>query len=443
MGPSFRSSVRRTSRAFLGCLLVVGLGAGAVTLAACADSDEATPSNDVPDGGKRAKDAAGDDDDDAPSGDDDDDDDDGGQTGADGGTDASHDATTDAPVGSGAIQQLSAGSDSTCALDTAGKIWCWGGNAARKSAEDPAAAVTTPTASPRITNAVEISARSGQTTCARQADGKVTCWGTTYWPSSTAFDVGALEMGIGLNHACIRNAAGSAVCWGSNFNGQLGDGTTKANNTPSNAILVKDAVEVIAGSSHSCARRSTGTVQCWGANGKGQLGDGTTTGRTSAVTVSALADAKQLTGGPAYTCALKTSGQVSCWGQNFFYQLGDGSSEQRTTPALVSGITDAMQVSAGVMDPSAHTCARHVGGTVSCWGRNDRGQLGDGTKENRKTPVQVKGLTDAVEISAGGFHTCARRATGAVVCWGANDQGQLGDGTKTDRLEPVAVAGLP
>jgi len=94
-----------------------------------------------------------------------------------------------------------------------------------------------------------------------------------------------------------------------------------------------------------------------------------------------------------------------------------------------------------------HSCARRAGGSVVCWGYNYSGELGDGTTTSRLTPVAVSGLSDAVELSAGGLHSCARRAGGSVVCWGRNSEGELGDGTMGDgtttrRLTPVAVSGL-
>jgi alpha-tubulin suppressor-like RCC1 family protein len=54
----------------------------------------------------------------------------------------------------------------------------------------------------------------------------------------------------------------------------------------------------------------------------------------------------------------------------------------------------------------------------------------------------VPGLTDAVEIQAGATHTCARRRNGEVLCWGSNSTGELGDGTKVERLSPIKVRGL-
>lgn len=71
------------------------------------------------------------------------------------------------------------------------------------------------------------------------------------------------------------------------------------------------------------------------------------------------------------------------------------------------------------------------------------GQLGDGTKTQRTTPVKVTGLTGAVAIGAGDYHTCAVLSNGSATCWGLNSYGQLGDGTSTDRPSPTTtVAGL-
>jgi hypothetical protein len=91
---------------------------------------------------------------------------------------------------------------------------------------------------------------------------------------------------------------------------------------------------------------------------------------------------------------------------------------------------------------SQHTCAVLATGGVVCWGANDRGQLGDGTREPRPKPTPVVGLDDAVAVAAGWSHSCAIRRNGRVSCWGANDRGQLGDGTIEPSLVPVDVLGL-
>ncbi|HBL49073.1 MAG TPA: RCC1 repeat-containing protein, partial [Firmicutes bacterium] len=79
----------------------------------------------------------------------------------------------------------------------------------------------------------------------------------------------------------------------------------------------------------------------------------------------------------------------------------------------------------------SHTFAVKNNGTVWACGRNEFGQLGDGTTTDRHTPVQVNGLSNVKAITGGNTHTVALTNDGAVWTWGRNDCGQLGDGTET------------
>jgi len=97
---------------------------------------------------------------------------------------------------------------------------------------------------------------------------------------------------------------------------------------------------------------------------------------------------------------------------------------------------------------SQYSCALHTDGTVSCWGRNQYGQLGDGTLTQRTSPVQVAGpggtgfLTDVSALDAGGWHAMGIGADSEAWVWGRNTLGQLGDGTLTDSPLPVQTSGF-
>ncbi|QXE92616.1 S8 family serine peptidase [Geomonas subterranea] len=129
---------------------------------------------------------------------------------------------------------------------------------------------------------------------------------------------------------------------------------------------------------------------------------------------------------------LRGDGTLSTWGDNVDGALGDGTAGYRMTatanPVLTGGIS---------VDAYNHTLALKDDGTVWSWGKNDYGQLGDGTLVNQPAPHQVSGLTGMVGISAGYWHSAAVKSDGTVWGWGSNSTGAMGDGTTAQRLTPV------
>ena len=142
---------------------------------------------------------------------------------------------------------------------------------------------------------------------------------------------------------------------------------------------------------------------------------------------------------------LRESGSVLCWGENENGQLGNGEfggNVYSTVPVEVEDITDAVAIAAGW----EHTCAVHSTGEISCWGDDSRGELGNGqVVDSSPLPVKVVDIDDAVAITAGHWHTCAVHITGSISCWGGDHDGQLGNGEIGDEFDsavPVSVLNI-
>ena len=144
-----------------------------------------------------------------------------------------------------------------------------------------------------------------------------------------------------------------------------------------------------------------------------------------------------ITAGAEFACGLVMSGEAYCWGRNQYGQLGDGTTTNRNVPTPVTGGIIFEQISAG----STHVCGLTPSHSTYCWGLNDHGQLGTGDATTRTTPALVSGGHPFAQVSAGFAHTCAADTTGAGYCWGSNTDATLGDGTRTDRRVPTAVKG--
>jgi alpha-tubulin suppressor-like RCC1 family protein len=165
---------------------------------------------------------------------------------------------------------------------------------------------------------------------------------------------------------------------------------------------------------------------------------------TASITVTVI-DLQTVHSGDRHACGLTTSGAAYCWGRNEGGQLGDGSTADSPWPMAVAGGLTFSSLSVGYR----HNCGLTTSGAAYCWGTNDFGQLGDSSTTSRSVPVAVAAGPGFVSLSAGPGLTCGLTAAGTAYCWGDNQHGQLGAASTetcgSSRLacsrRPIAVSG--
>ena len=200
----------------------------------------------------------------------------------------------------------------------------------------------------------------------------------------------------------------------------------------------------------------------WGMNSSGQLGDGTVTQRSLPVPVTAsgvLAGKTilSLAIGASHCLALCSDSTLAAWGNNASGQIGDGTNNQRNVPVAVYSSPGSslygkkvVAIAAG----AAHSMALCTDGTVSTWGYDLYGQLGNNmTNSAIGTPVAVSTMITVngrpastalngkkvIAIAAGQDHCLALCSDGTLAAWGNNASGQLGTNSTVSSNIPVAV----
>jgi uncharacterized repeat protein (TIGR01451 family) len=259
----------------------------------------------------------------------------------------------------------------------------------------------------------------------------------------------ALSLAAAVQPATAATTTGVPFEWGCRINPCTNQGTPLP-------VGLNGVVSLAAGRYHSLAATVDGSVWAWGYNGCSQLGNespvnGVRVSHDEPLPVDGVSDATAVSAGGAHSLALNADGTVSAWGGNYSGELGDGTQQQRATPVQVTGLTDVIAIAAGGRDcgfgpvyffSDGHSLALKRDGTLWAWGSNYLGALGDGGYYSRTTPVQVTALSDVVAIDAYLYESLALKRDGTVWAWGWNAYGQLGDGTTTDRSTPVQVSGL-
>lgn len=254
---------------------------------------------------------------------------------------------------------------------------------------------------------------------------------------------------LALGLAWCSNASavgGSAVGWGFNYEGQVGDGVASNNScncvkVPKPVKGITEATQVVAGNSHALALLANGTVMSWGGDEWGQLGNGSSGLEASPTPapVPGLSGVIEIAAGEQHSLALLADGTVMAWGSNMDGQLGNGgidgpecSGNCSDTPVPVPGLAGAVAISAR----HGLSLALLANGTVMVWGENAFGDAGEGKPTTAPcecvvSPQPVPGLAGAMAISASRHGGLAILADDTIRDWGSNEAGQLGTGAVT------------
>lgn len=344
-------------------------------------------------------------------------------------------------------------------------------------------------------------------TCALHNEGSVKCWGSNVYGQlgvgSTAFigddaieigganqfvDLGtgrtATQIALGLDHVCALLDNASVKCWGRGTHGQLGRGTTAhlgdgANEMGDNLSAInlgtgRTATEIFAFGYISCAKLDNSTTKCWGRNNQGQMGIGDTAGNNTnlgdgpnemgnnllPLDLGTGKTVTKLTGGLEFVCGLLNDATVKCWGRNNRGQLGKDNTQSlgddpnemgdNLTAININGNSGGARTAIDLVSGYDYSCVSRDNASMICWGRNDRGQLGNNTTNSIGDGAGEMAAIAAINMGAGfgaltniyaaGQNTCAKDSANMFKCWGRNDEGQLLLGNTTDALVPPAGA---
>jgi alpha-tubulin suppressor-like RCC1 family protein len=242
----------------------------------------------------------------------------------------------------------------------------------------------------------------------------------------------------------------STMTWGYNAFGQLGNNTTTnsavpvrvmtlTDTTPPAVIPLTGITAVSVGGDHTLGLTNDGKVFGWGFTAFGQTGNNIVENgdpiarqiKVAGPTGAPLANVTSISAGGNHSLALDNSGKVWTWGLNGNGQLGNGTTNTTTTnqtPLTVSGLSGVKSIAAG----GSHSVAIFNNtSTVTSWGYNAFGQLGNGSIIDSSVPVQVKDasgipLSGIKAIAAGGSFSVAIDRNDNVLVWGYNGFGQLG-----------------
>lgn len=366
-------------------------------------------------------------------------------------------------------------SDNMCGWNATGNFLCWGGNGNGELGDGTntsrANAATTTNAGTQGANAiVQSTGDATVSTCALTSSGAVYCSGgnsnydlgngtaqSLSFIQPVGLSSGIVQLKSGTFGYCGLTTGGTLYCWGTQgggANSDWGPSTAASYSTPTAITTLSGLANISGQSAHTCAITTAGGLTCWGLFYSDTTNTSTSwsTQGSSPATLTGFSNPIQITSGGQFSLFLNAAGQVAGFGDNVYYQLAStGGDQVSTTLTTISSSTlsSVVQISAsgngGVSSSgyAASVCALFASGSVSCWGANNQGQLGQGTTgSNIATPTAVSSITNAVALFGIGSQNtvgngfCAALKTGSYVCWGA-----IYSGLNTPTI--TTISGLP
>ena len=375
------------------------------------------------------------------------------------------------PAGS-TILKINTGRYHTCALASDNKVYCWGGGWYGQFGNGGTVQETTPVAvsqgaMPAGSTVVDI--MTGEDfTCAIASNNNAYCWGgnsfgqlgdnsKTQRTTPVAVAQGSLPAGAtirqltgGATHTCALASDNKAYCWGGGHLGQIGNGSTSQQSTPTAVSTISSLAEIaqsvfrVFGESSSAtpgsplaSDNSAAVLSSIGSNFRIRLG----------LTNKEIVQQHSVNNGGSHSCVISADSKGYCWGNAANGRLGNGSSSpDQTTPVAISqgdmpsGAT-FREISAG----PTHTCAVASDHKAYCWGPSGNNQLGNGSTSSQTTPTAVSqgampsGAT-ILQIDTGIASSCVIASDNKAYCWGSGSYGRLGNGSNTSQPTAVAVS---
>jgi alpha-tubulin suppressor-like RCC1 family protein len=342
-------------------------------------------------------------------------------------------------------KEISAGFECSFALKEDGTVWSWGAD--NFSLEDTSK--TVPVQINGITNVMSVSASMSGAIMLKD-DGTVWGTGMPIMYSSSSFpdfskpvqfaglqNITAISSGLG--HYMALKSDGTVWAWGMNNYGQVGNGKSDPMvpvSIPTMVQGISDVKAISAGGVNSLVLKNDGTVWEWGATNASDLMNAPTDLELTPKQITELSSITEISNGLAHSTALDADGNVWDWGNNEIGQLGDGTTNYESRPVKLTTVSNIKSISAGAYNT---IFLKDDNSVLICGGVSgfNEGDPKDAVKN--PTPQIVAGLDAIKSISSGEGQNMVLTQDGKIKTWGFNASGQLGNGTKIDSLTPVDV----